>query len=103
MFVECGFHGCGIILDLDFGFIMLLLFDRRLFLRVQHMGFRELLGKSVFTRVILVLWLVSSVFVLLLLSKIDGIVHGELYNYGLQFSFAWASPYWAFVRLVMFV
>lgn len=64
------------------------------------MGFRELLGKSVFTRVITVLWLVSSVFILFLLSKIDGIVHSELYNYGLQFSFAWASPYWAFVRLV---
>ena len=64
------------------------------------MGFRELLGKSVFTRVVLVLWLVSSVFILFLLSEIDGIVHSELYNYGLQFSFAWASPYWAFVRLV---
>jgi len=79
---------------------MLLLSDRRLFLMVQYMGFRDLLEKFVFTRFVLVLWLVSSVFILFLLSEIDNIVHGELYNYGLQFSFVWASPYWAFVRLV---
>jgi uncharacterized Zn-finger protein len=35
-----------------------------------------------------------------LLGKIDSIVHGDLYNFGLQFSYAWAGPYWAFVRLV---
>jgi len=51
-------------------------------------------------RIVLVLWLVSSVFVLFLFNKIDGIVHGDLYNFGLQFSFDWASPYWAFSRLI---
>jgi len=54
----------------------------------------------VFIRVVLVLWIASSVFVVFLLSKIDGIVHGELYNFGLQFSFAWASPYWAIMRWI---
>ena len=29
-----------------------------------------------------------------LMSKIDFIVHGTLYNYGLQFSFDWAIDYW---------
>lgn len=51
-------------------------------------------------RVVLVLWLVSSGFALFLLSRIDWIVHSQLYDYGLQFSLDWAVSYWAFVRLV---
>jgi uncharacterized Zn-finger protein len=53
-----------------------------------------------FVRVVLVLWLVSLGFVVFLLLKIDDIVHHQLYNFGLQFSFVWAEPYWAFLRLV---
>lgn len=53
-----------------------------------------------FVRVIIVLWLIISVFILFSLSKIDAIVHGELYNYGLQFSSLWASQYWLFLRLI---
>lgn len=52
------------------------------------------------TRGALVLWLLSSVFVLLLLRQIDSIVHSELYNFGLQFSYVWAQPYWAILRLI---
>ena len=37
-----------------------------------------------------------------LMSKIDFIVHGILYNYGLQFSFEWAIDYWV-VYTVAFV
>jgi len=29
-----------------------------------------------------------------LLSRIDFIVHGDLYHYGLQFSYEWANKYW---------
>jgi len=29
------------------------------------------------------------------LSQIDSIVHQKLYSYGLQFSYDWATPYWA--------
>ena len=29
-----------------------------------------------------------------LLSRIDFIVHGDLYRYGLQFSYEWANQYW---------
>ena len=58
------------------------------------------LSKILNTRGSLVLWLLSSVFVLLLLHQIDSIVHSELYNFGLQFSFVWAQPYWAFFRLI---
>lgn len=53
-----------------------------------------------FVRVVLVLWLVSSGFVVFLLLKIDDVVHHQLYGFGLQFSFVWAEPYWAFLRLV---
>lgn len=43
--------------------------------------------------------ILSAVFVMVLLNKIDGIVHGDLYEYGLQFSFGWATSYWALLRL----
>lgn len=42
----------------------------------------------------LVIWLTFVVIFYLLLSKIDLIIHYDLYNYGLQFSLAWAQPYW---------
>lgn len=51
-------------------------------------------------RVALVLWLVSSVFILFLLSKIDSIVHVDLYHYGLQFDLAWAGSYWIALRMI---
>jgi DNA-directed RNA polymerase subunit RPC12/RpoP/uncharacterized membrane protein len=53
-----------------------------------------------FARITLILWLVSSAFIIILLGKIDNIVNGDLYNYGLQFSLVWASPYWVFARLI---
>jgi hypothetical protein len=31
--------------------------------------------------------------------QIDQIVNGTLYHYGLQFSDAWAQPYWLMLRL----
>jgi len=34
------------------------------------------------------------------LALLDKIVHGTLYNYGLQFSYNWASPYWMLLRIV---
>jgi hypothetical protein len=54
---------------------------------------------SFLSKVTLVMWLISAGFIMVLLSKIDGIVNGEFYNYGLQFSFGWATSYWAFLRL----
>jgi len=52
---------------------------------------------------------VSLVFVLIAASslvsmistfKIDQIVHGDLYNYGLHFSYQWAMPYWTMTTIV---
>ena len=34
------------------------------------------------------------------LLQVDGIVHGDLYNYGLHFSTVWAEPYWTLVKIV---
>ena len=59
-----------------------------------------MLSNGWFVRVVLVLWLVSAVFISYLLGKIDWIVHHELYNYGLQFSFEWASYYWSLLRII---
>jgi hypothetical protein len=39
--------------------------------------------------------------VLLLLSYVDRLVHGTLYNYGLVFSVEWAEPYWIMMRASM--
>jgi len=34
------------------------------------------------------------------LNLFDKIVHGTLYNYGLKFSYDWATPYWTLLRIV---
>ena len=47
-----------------------------------------------------IIWLFSSFFILLLLSRIDYIVHTGLYNYGLEFNTTWAEPYWSNLRFI---
>jgi len=39
----------------------------------------------------------SAAYSLILLDKI---VHGTLYDYGLQFSYDWANPYWMLLKIV---
>lgn len=46
------------------------------------------------TSLVLILMAASSVILMLLLTRIDGIIHGDLYRYGLQFNPKWALPYW---------
>jgi uncharacterized Zn-finger protein len=64
------------------------------------MSWKGLFSGFWLVRVVLVLWLVSSGFVVFLLLKIDDVVHHELYNFGLQYSDDWAVPYWSFLKLV---
>jgi len=64
------------------------------------MAVTELFRKYWFVKVILSLWLVSSIFILLLLNRIDSIVNGTLYQYGLQSSMNWLGPYWFALRLI---
>lgn len=44
--------------------------------------------------------LVSSVVAAYALNMLDVIVHGTLYQYGLQFSYDWANPYWTLLRVL---
>jgi len=64
------------------------------------MTLKNMSGNSWLGRVILVAWLVSSVIVMFLLGHIDNVVHDQLYDFGLQFSFAWANSYWIAFRLI---
>ena len=34
-------------------------------------------------------------------TRLDNIVHGDLYRFGLQFSAEWAIPYWTYSRLIL--
>ncbi len=43
--------------------------------------------------------LIAAVSVAYLLTIIDSIVHGELYQFGLTFSYDWANPYWSVLRI----
>jgi uncharacterized membrane protein len=42
---------------------------------------------------------IMDAFSLLLFTRIDTIVHGDLYNYGLRFDLAWAGQYWTYSHL----
>jgi len=53
--------------------------------------------KLLFFNVLVLAATVSAVYCLTLLDKI---VHGTLYDYGLQFSYDWANPYWMMLRIV---
>jgi uncharacterized Zn-finger protein len=64
------------------------------------MELKKMLRSFDFARIILILWLVSSLFILFSISRIDWIVHQELYNFGLQFSPVWANPYWISLRMI---
>jgi hypothetical protein len=44
-----------------------------------------------------------SVGVIALYFQVDEIVNVRLYNYGLQFDYEWATPYWTFLRMALFL
>lgn len=46
-----------------------------------------------------VLTLIAAVSVTYLLTIIDSIVHNQLYQFNLTFSYDWANPYWMVLRL----
>jgi hypothetical protein len=50
--------------------------------------------------VILLLMAVTSVLIMLSLNQINYMVHGDLYSFGLQFSYRWAMPYWILSGIV---
>jgi Ca2+/Na+ antiporter len=52
------------------------------------------------TSIVLVVVAISSLISMIALTRIDGIVHRDLYNYGLTFNYAWAIPYWTMTILI---
>ena len=63
------------------------------------MGFKELLRSNWLARTMMVMWIITAVLVISMLTNMDIIVHSTLYDYGLQFSSEWANPYWFYLRL----
>jgi len=59
----------------------------------------EIVRSSTLVKVALALWLVSTGIMVFMLSRIDSIVNGDLYNYGLLFDLGWAGPYWTMLRM----
>lgn len=51
-------------------------------------------------RIGLLVWLVSAIFIALMVRQLDGIVNGTLYNYKLQFSDDWAVPFWTLEHFI---
>lgn len=49
---------------------------------------------------VLILIAAISLFTMLSLNQINYIVHNDLYNYGLRFSYRWAMPYWVFSGII---
>jgi cell division protein FtsN len=49
---------------------------------------------------VLVITTFSSLVSMISILKIDQIVHGELYDYGLHFNYQWAVPYWTMTTIV---
>jgi uncharacterized Zn-finger protein len=64
------------------------------------MNMKRLLNDYKLSQLTLLVWLASAVAVTFLLLKIDSIVHGQLYSFQLQFSHAWADPYWETLHLI---
>jgi hypothetical protein len=50
---------------------------------------------------LLIVLLVANAFSLFLITHIDTIVNGDLYSYGLQFSYGWAGEYWANLQILI--
>jgi uncharacterized membrane protein len=50
--------------------------------------------------IVLILMAAVSLFAMISLNQINYIVHGDLYSFGLQFSYRWAIPYWLFSGIV---
>jgi hypothetical protein len=56
--------------------------------------------KSTRSVVFSVIVLAATSFTLYFLNQLDQIVHGQLYNYGLVFNYAWADPYWNILKII---
>jgi uncharacterized Zn-finger protein len=49
---------------------------------------------------VLVVWIASSALGIYLLTRFDALIHGQLYNFGLQYDPAWAELYYYYMQLI---
>src|SRR4030042_1188704 len=49
---------------------------------------------------VLVVWIASAALGIYLLTRFDTLVHGQLYDFGLQFDHAWADLYYFYMQLM---
>jgi hypothetical protein len=52
---------------------------------------------------VLVLMAASSLVSMFSVLRIDSIIHGDLYRFGLEFSYQWALPYWTMTTIIFAV
>jgi uncharacterized Zn-finger protein len=60
---------------------------------VRKLSLKSALSNSKFKQLVFIVCIASAVIVYFLLTRIDVIVHEELYNFGLLFSTQWVEPY----------
>jgi hypothetical protein len=64
------------------------------------MGLKGIIHSNWFTRIVLLSWIICAVSIFVLLKNMEVIVHGQLYNYNLEFSSDWADPYRFYTWLI---
>jgi len=67
------------------------------------MGAHRLFNSHKFNRVVIVallVWIASAALGMYMLTRFDALVHGQLYNYGLQYDQAWADTYYSYMQLM---
>jgi hypothetical protein len=57
------------------------------------MSLKSFLTSKWFTRLVFVSWIVCAILIIIVFKNMEFIVHGQLYDYGLVFSPAWADGY----------
>lgn len=63
------------------------------------MNYKDLLNSNWLARTVIVMWIITAILVISMLTNLDVLINSTLYNYGLQFSSEWANPYWFYLRL----
>ena len=64
------------------------------------MGLKRILSSKLFTRLVMISWIICAIAVLVVFKNMELIVHGQLYYYGLIFSSEWADAYRIFTWLI---
>lgn len=64
------------------------------------MDLKGLLTSNWSMRIMVVGWIVTAALSMYMLNNLNMIVHGNLYDFGLQFNYLWANPYWMYLNLI---